>query len=107
MLSLTYFELGVGEVLAPPLDPRPGACRGDRDLNLDGPRSPSSLAQVRPDDIERYRGRWVALRRSDEVVLADAASLEDLQRSLDASVHPQVLIRRIPALDDPVFVGLG
>jgi hypothetical protein len=62
---------------------------------------------MRPEDVERYRGRWVALQRSDDVVVADAESLESLQESLQAAEHPQVLIRRIPALDDPVFVGLG
>jgi hypothetical protein len=30
-----------------------------------------------------------------------------LQDTLKAHEHPQVLIRRIPALEDPIFVGLG
>lgn len=66
-----------------------------------------SLRVMQAEDIELYRGRWVAVRRSDDVVLADAVSLEALQGVLKEHEHPQVLIRRIPALEDPIFVGLG
>lgn len=62
---------------------------------------------MRSEDVERYRGRWVAVRRSDDVVVADGESLKALQDTLKAHEHPQVLIRRIPALEDPIFVGLG
>lgn len=62
---------------------------------------------MRSEDVQRYRGRWVAVRRSDEVVLADAESLDALQEALKEHEHPQVLIRRIPALEDPIFVGLA
>ena len=62
---------------------------------------------MRHEDIEQYRGRWVAVRRSDEVVVADAESLGALHDALKAQDHAQVLIRRIPALQDPIFVGLG
>jgi hypothetical protein len=71
------------------------------------PASVDTLGLMRSEDVERYRGRWVAVRRSDDVVLADAESLEALQEALTESEHPQVLIRRIPALDDPIFVGLA
>jgi hypothetical protein len=62
---------------------------------------------MRSEDVQRYRGRWVAVRRSDDAVLADAESLEALQEALKEHEHPQVLIRRIPALEDPIFVGLA
>lgn len=62
---------------------------------------------MRSEDVQRYRGRWVAVRRSDEVVLADAESLEALQEALKEQEHPQVLIRRISAPEDPIFVGLA
>lgn len=62
---------------------------------------------MRPDDVERYRGRWVAVRRSDDVVLAAADSLGALHAALQEHEHPQVLIRRIPALQDPIFASLA
>lgn len=62
---------------------------------------------MRSEDVERYRGRWVAVRRSDEVVLANAECLEALQEALKEHEHPQVLIRRIPALEDPMVVSLA
>jgi hypothetical protein len=62
---------------------------------------------MRAEDVERYRDRWVAVRRSDETVVADAASLDELRATLQQVTHPQVLIRRIPSLADPIFVGLG
>lgn len=71
------------------------------------PTLAGTLGRMRTEDVERYRGRWVAVRRSDEVVLADADSLELLQETLKEGKHPQVLIRRIPAVDDPISVGLG
>ncbi len=62
---------------------------------------------MRPDDVERYRGRWVAVGRSDDGVRAVADSLEALRAALEEHEHPQVLIRRIPALEDPIFMSLA
>jgi hypothetical protein len=58
-------------------------------------------------DPEPYRGKWVAQRRDDDELVADAPSLEQLYQQLHQAPHPPVLIRRIPNLDDPIFVGLG
>lgn len=58
-------------------------------------------------ELERYRGRWVAVDRDDDEVVANAPSLEQLQAELKESPGLPVLIRRIPSRDDPVFVGLG
>jgi hypothetical protein len=62
---------------------------------------------MRAEDVERYRGRWIAIRQSDEVVVADAASLEELQAVLRAKEHAPVLIHRVPRLDEPIYIGLG
>ena len=43
-----------------------------------------TLGSMRAEDVERFRDRWVAVRRSDETVVADAGTLAD-----------------------PIFVGLG
>lgn len=56
---------------------------------------------------EAYRGPWVAVGEADERVVADAASLAELHGVLAGREHPPVLIRRIPSLDDPIFVGLS
>lgn len=66
-----------------------------------------TVTAMRSEDVKRYRGRWVATRRSDEVVLAEAESLGALQEALKEHKHPQLLIRRIPALEDPIFVSLA
>jgi hypothetical protein len=58
-------------------------------------------------DMERYRGRWIAVRRDDDHVVADAPSLEQLQADLRDLPDLAVLIRRVPGANDPIFVGLG
>jgi hypothetical protein len=62
---------------------------------------------MRAEDVELYRGRWVAIRRTDDIVVVAADSLEELQARLAREAHRQLLLRRIPALEDPIFVGLG
>lgn len=62
---------------------------------------------MQDDEVERYRGRWVALDDSDDHVVADADSLEALLADLDRQSERRVLIQRIPSLDDPLFIGLG
>jgi hypothetical protein len=47
----------------------------------------------------------VALDRQDDELVADAASLGQLHEQLHETPHEPVLIRRIPNLDDPVFIG--
>lgn len=69
----------------------------------------TSLGDV-PFEPEQHRGSWVAVDREGERVVAEAPSLEELQADLAdlaASTSEPVLIRRIPADDDPIFVGLG
>lgn len=58
-------------------------------------------------EVERYRGRWIAVDRGDDHLVADAPSLEQLQAKLAAVPGLEVLIRRVPSADDPLFVGLG
>ena len=67
----------------------------------------TTLGAMRAEDVERFRDRWVAVRGSDETVVADAGTLAELRATLPRIAHPQVLIRRIPSLSDPLFIGLG
>lgn len=62
---------------------------------------------MRLDDVDDDRGHWVACRRSDEVVIAAATSLEARHRALEDSMHPQVLIHRVPAINDPIYFSLA
>ena len=57
------------------------------------------------DVIERYRDRWVAIR-DDETVVADAEDLGGLLRLLEMTPAEGASIQRIPAADEPLFVGL-
>jgi hypothetical protein len=59
---------------------------------------------MRPADVERLRGRWIATDCANENVVADAASLEQLRERL-AGRTDAILIRRIPTADEPIFVG--
>ncbi|MEK7425038.1 MAG: hypothetical protein AAB131_14505 [Actinomycetota bacterium] len=61
---------------------------------------------MRADLVERFRGRWVALDEAGEVV-ADAGELGTLLEYLEsAGIHADT-VQRVPAADDPLFVGLG
>ncbi len=67
--------------------------------------TPRKYCHVMDPELEEYRGRWVAVGDTGAVV-ADGDSLRELHRRLD-SVAPgvHVLVRRVPALDDPLFLG--
>jgi hypothetical protein len=56
-------------------------------------------------DIERFRDRWVAVG-DDGLVVADAATLENLHQTLASTPSVHVVIQRVPAVDDPLLVGL-
>lgn len=58
-------------------------------------------------ELEQHRGKWVAHNERDHRVFASADSAEDLYKILDREPHPRVMIRRIPRLDEPIYVGLG
>lgn len=61
---------------------------------------------MRADLIERFRGRWVALDDSGDVV-ADSDDLGSLLERLAADgVHADI-VHRVPGADDPLFVGLS
>ena len=56
--------------------------------------------------IDRYRARWIAT--DDEgTVVADAENLGELLELLDTMPPIRTTVQRVPAADDPIFVGLG
>jgi hypothetical protein len=55
--------------------------------------------------LERYRGRVVGINAAGQVV-ADAAELDELLDKLDARGIVGVTVQRIPARDEPLFIGL-
>ena len=55
--------------------------------------------------IERYRDRWVAIQ-DDGSVVADAEDLDGLLSYLQGVPDVRASIMRIPAADEPLFVGL-
>ena len=55
--------------------------------------------------VERYRDRWVAIQ-DDGVVVADADDLDGLLSCLQRVPDVRASIMRIPAADEPLFVGL-
>jgi Family of unknown function (DUF5678) len=52
-----------------------------------------------------YRNQWVAVGDDGRVVAHDA-SFEKLDELLSAMAPVHVVIRRIPAADEPLFVGV-
>jgi len=66
---------------------------------------PQYGCHVDHDDVERLRNRWVAVG-DDGAVVADSASFEGLHERLAQQERGHVVIRRIPAADEPLFVGL-
>jgi len=58
-------------------------------------------------DLERYRGRWIAIDPGDDAVVAATGTLEDLHGLLDSNPERTVVIQRVPGSDEPLFVGLG
>lgn len=61
---------------------------------------------MRAELVERFRGRWVALDAAGEVV-ADAGELGDLLVQLETAGLRADIVQRVPAADDPLFVGLS
>jgi hypothetical protein len=56
--------------------------------------------------IDRFRGRWIAVA-DDESVVANGSSLTGLNDALCDMPNLDVTIWRVPAADEPLFVGLG
>ena len=57
--------------------------------------------------LEPFRGRWVAIGDEGEVVV-DAGSLKELRTVLRTVTPDQhVVVWRIPALDEPLFIGVA
>lgn len=83
---------------------RPSAM-GHVETIVEHPRS--RLGSVNGNEIERFRGRWVALSPDGEVV-ADAAELDELLALVEHDgPRPDVVVQRVPEADAPMFVGLG
>lgn len=61
---------------------------------------------MRAELVDRFRGRWVALDGAGEVV-ADAGELGDLLAQLESAGLLADIVQRVPAADDPLFVGLS
>lgn len=61
---------------------------------------------MRADLVERFRGRWVALDDAGEVV-ADADELGALLEHLELKHLHADTMQRVPASDDPLFIGLS
>lgn len=55
--------------------------------------------------VERYQNRWVAIQ-TDGTTVADAVDLNALLTLLATMPDTKASIQRIPALNEPVFVGL-
>ena len=60
---------------------------------------------MRADLVERFRGPWVALDGAGEVV-ADADGLGSLLECLESSGLQADTVQRVPAADEPLFIGL-
>ena len=61
---------------------------------------------VKRELVEQYRGRWVAVDLAGEVV-ADADELGLLlERLADLGISADT-VQRVPAVDEPIFVGLS
>lgn len=62
---------------------------------------------MRPELVERYRGRWVAVTAGGEVV-ADAEELGELLHACDGKdFGSDVAVHRVPEAGAPLIVGLG
>ena len=75
---------------------------------VDGCRRSSrgSVHFVKRDLIERYRGRWVAVDESGDIV-ADADELgPPLERFAESGLLADT-IQRVPGVGEPIFVGLS
>jgi uncharacterized protein DUF5678 len=62
---------------------------------------------MKPELVDRYRGRWVAVTESGDVV-GDAYELDALLALVERDgPRPDVVVQRVPEADAPMFVGLG
>jgi len=61
---------------------------------------------VRAELVELFRGRWVALDDTGNVV-ADSDELGELLERLEAVGLRANTVQRVPSADDPLFVGLS
>ena len=55
--------------------------------------------------LQNYRNRWVAVQ-DDGRVVADANDLDALLTALKNLPDAKASIQRVPAADEPLFVGL-
>lgn len=60
---------------------------------------------MKQDVIDRHRGRWVVVSKDDEDVLVDAGSLAELASKAIAMSVTEGTMQRIPAADEPLFIG--
>lgn len=79
---------------------------GNSQREVSATARPGMVRVMKKDDIERYRGRWVAVDKAGEV-LADAAELGILLDQASKAGLSATTVHRVPALDEPLFVGLG
>ena len=76
---------------------------GDRRSGEVAPRYPSVMKH---ELVDRYRGRWVGVDESGDVV-ADASELSVLLTLVEQNgPRPDVVVQRVPEVDAPMFVGL-
>ena len=61
---------------------------------------------MKRDHIEKYRGRWVAVGESGDVV-ADADELGSLLARLEELGVIADTVQRVPGIGEPIFVGLS
>ena len=61
---------------------------------------------MKRDLIEQYRGRWVAVDESGEVV-ADADELGTLLERVAELAVTADTVQRVPGIGEPIFVGLS
>ena len=55
--------------------------------------------------LHKYRNRWVAVQ-DDGTIVADANDLDTLLIALQKLPDTKASIQRVPAADEPLFVGL-
>ncbi len=66
-----------------------------------------TVAAMKEELVERYRGRWVAVTEEGDVA-ADADELDVLLRLVERDgPRPDVIVHRVPEADAPIFIGLG
>ena len=61
---------------------------------------------MKRDLIEKYRGRWVAVNESGDVV-ANADELGTLLERLEELEITADTVQRVPGIGEPIFVGLS